>query len=262
MYLQDHHLKVIERLKERFQNDPRYLALLVGGSLVKGWGGVNSDVDILLIATEEEYARRATTDDLGYYNTEICDYPGGYVDGKVINETFLQDVAQRGSEPARAAFINVQIAFSHLPHLDKLLKKIPVYQEDEREAKMRSFYCQLQAHRWFIGEAEKRQSVYLMARATSDMVFYAARLLLAYNHMLYPYHKWLMRALEDAPDKPADFFPLAEALLRNGTTTNAQALWECINSFRDWNIPESWGVRFMHDSEWNWRDARAPLADW
>ena len=36
MYLQTHHLKVVERLKALLQNDPRYLALLVGGSLVKG----------------------------------------------------------------------------------------------------------------------------------------------------------------------------------------------------------------------------------
>ncbi len=262
MYLQAHHLRVIERLKALFQDDPRYLALLVGGSLVKGWGDVNSDVDIVLVVTEEEYARRAASDDLGYLNFDLCDYPGGYVDGKIVNEAFLHDVAERGSEPARAAFRNIQIAFSHLPHLEELLKRIPVYQEHEREAKMRAFYCQVQAHCWFVGEAEKRQSTYLMAHATSEMVFYAARLLLAYNRILYPFHKWLLRALEDAPEKPADFFALAETLLKNGTAANAQALWECINQFRDWNIHDSWGVRFMHDSEWNWREGRTPLADW
>jgi len=50
-------LRVIERLKETFQDDPRYLALLVGGSLVKGWGRENSDVDVMFITTDEEYAR-------------------------------------------------------------------------------------------------------------------------------------------------------------------------------------------------------------
>src|SRR5215831_19570096 len=153
MYLQLHHLQVIERLKGLFQDDPRFLALLVGGSLVKGWGDVNSDVDIVLVVTEEEYARRVATNDLGYLNWEICGYPDGYVDGKIVDEAFLHDVAQRGSEPARAAFRNMQIAFSHLPHLEELLKRIPVYQEEEREAKMRAFYCQVQAHCWFVKEA-------------------------------------------------------------------------------------------------------------
>lgn len=262
MYLQPHHLQVIERLKEIFQNDPRYLAMLVGGSLVKGWGSMYSDVDVMLVVTEEEYARRAANDNLGYYNTEICDYPGGYVDGKIINEAFLHDVARRGSEPARAAFTNVQIAFSHLPYLKELLAQIPVYQEQEREAKIRAFYCQVQAQRWFIDEAAKRQSLYLMTHATSEMVFYSARLLLAYNRILYPYHKWLMRVIEDAPEKPADFLPLAETLLKESTVANAEALWNCINTFRDWQITDSWGVRFVQDIEWTWRNGQPPLADW
>ena len=262
MYMQAHHLQVVERLKALFQDDPSYLALLVGGSLAKGWGSVNSDVDILLVVTDEEYARRVAIDDLGYINAEICDYPDGYVDGKIIDQAFLHEVAQRGSEPARAAFRGVQIAFSHLPQLAELLQQIPVYQEHERERKMRSFYCQVQAQRWFVGEAAKRQAVYLMAHATSEMVFYAARLILAYNHMLYPYHKWLMQAVEEAPEKPADFIPLAEALLKEGSVANAEALWNCINTFRDWQIHESWGVRFMHDSEWTWRTGQVPLADW
>jgi hypothetical protein len=54
MYLQAHHLKVVERLTALFQDDPRYLALLVGGSLVKGWVSVNSDVDVMLVVTENE----------------------------------------------------------------------------------------------------------------------------------------------------------------------------------------------------------------
>ena len=58
-------------------------------------------------------------------------------------------------------------------------------------------------------------------------------------------------------------FPdLAEALLREGTVDHAEALWNCINTFRDWQITDPWGVRFMHDSEWTWRSGRTSLADW
>lgn len=261
--MEAHHLRVIERLKEKFQNDPRYPALIVGGSLVKGWGGVNSDVDIMLVASDEEYARCVAEQDLWYFDREICDYPGGYVDGKVLDMQFLKDVAQKGSEPARAAFTNVFLAYSHIPGLDELLKQIPVYQEAEREAKMKAFYSQVQMLNWFVGEAEKRNSLYLMTHVTSEMVFYSARLLLAYNRILYPYHKWLMRALEGAPEKPENFLELAENLLKHGSVANAQALWECIKNFRDWNIPYAEGlINFMQESEWNWRDGRAPLQDW
>lgn len=263
MYLQPHHLQVIERLTEKFKDDPCYLALIVGGSLVKGWGTENSDVDIMLIATDEEYARRASNNHFWYYDAEICDYPGGYVDGKVFDLQFLRDVVQKGSEPARAAFTNVRVEFSHIPEIEELVKQIPVYQEADRVEKMRAFYSQVQMLNWFVSEAEQKQSIYLMTHATSEMVFYSARLLLAYNHMLYPYHKWLMRVVENAPDKPANFLELAEKLLREGSAANAQALWDCIRGFHDWNIPFEQGLmRFLEDSEWNWRDGRAPLQDW
>ncbi len=72
-----------------------------------------------------------------------------------------------------------------------------------------------------------------------------------------------MRAVEGAPDKPENFLELAEKLLKEGSAANAQALWECITSFREWNIPYEGGVmRFIQDAEWNWRDGRAPLQDW
>jgi hypothetical protein len=72
-----------------------------------------------------------------------------------------------------------------------------------------------------------------------------------------------MRVVESAPDKPENFLVLAETLLTHGSVDNANALWECISRFRDWNIPFDQGlVRFMQDSEWNWRNGRAPLQDW
>ena len=263
MYLQPHHIKVVERLTEQFKGDPRYPALIVGGSLVKGWGSVNSDVDIMLVATDEEYMRCAAQDNFWYYNAEICDYPGGYVDGKVINMQFLYDVADHGSEPARAAFTKVFLAYSRIPELAAFLPTIPVYQEAEREEKIYAFYSQVQMQNWFVNEAEQKQSLYLMAHATSEMVFYAARLLLAYNRMLYPYHKWLMQAVKDAQEKPDTFMELAEALLKEGNTANAQALWDCINAFYNWNIPFERGLaRFVKDTELQWRSGRAPLADW
>src|SRR5512143_2937769 len=109
-----HHQRAIDRVIDRFKGDPNYLALLIGGSLVKGYGDENSDVDFMLIATAEEYARCRLDRTLTYYSADLCDYPGGYVDGKIVDVAFLEEVADRGSEPARAAFEKVFVAYSHL----------------------------------------------------------------------------------------------------------------------------------------------------
>ncbi len=66
---------------------------------------MNSDVDIVLVVTEEEYTRRVARDDLGYYNSEICEYPEGYVDGKIINEALTYHIL---GKPDPTVAINVE----------------------------------------------------------------------------------------------------------------------------------------------------------
>lgn len=127
--LYPHHQRAVDRLIDRFKGDSNFLALLIGGSLIKGYGNQDSDVDFMLIATDEEYARRLPDRALTYYSTDLCDYPGGYVDGKIVNVAFLEEVADRGSEPARSAFENVIVSYSRVLQLEDLRDRITTYPE-------------------------------------------------------------------------------------------------------------------------------------
>ena len=160
-------------------------------------------------------------------------------EGKIINWQFLKDVAHHGSEPARAAFVGTFPIYSRLPGLEALLAQIPIYPENEREEKMKHFYSQVRADNWYAHDADRRGLHYLLVHSASEMVFYAARLLLAYNRILYPYHKWLMYEVEHAREKPENFLELVETLLNEQNSTNAQVLFECIDSFRDWHVTGS-----------------------
>src|SRR5688500_19876428 len=93
-----HHRQGIERLVEVLGDDPRFPALLIGGSLAKGWERPDSDIDVLLLATEEEFDRRLRTMDISYRNDDVADYPGGYAEGRIISRGFLVATAERGSE--------------------------------------------------------------------------------------------------------------------------------------------------------------------
>lgn len=258
-----HHERVVQRLVERLQNDPRFLALIIGGSVAKGWANDDSDVDILLVASDEEFARRLPSMDLSYYDPTIADYPGGYVDGKIIDLAFLHDVEDHGSEPARAAFLGAIIAYSHIPDLDALVASIPVYPEHEREAKMRAFAVQLTILNWYVGEAEKRQDHYLLSWTVNNMVLYGGRLILAYNRLLYPYHKWFMHQLRLAPLKPENLLDLIENLLQKPGAETARAFYESITTFQDWEVSLGQAsAEFTRNTEWNWRDGHPPLPDW
>ncbi len=260
--MREHHQRTLQRLVDHFQNDPAFPALIVGGSIARGWDKEESDVDIILIATEEEYAWRVPVRALTYFTTEFCDYPGGYVDGKVVNMGFLREVAEHGSEPARAAFSGAIIGYSRLPELDDLLRRIPVYPEEQRRARLQSFYAQVQALVWYVGEAENRGDRYLLQRMSADLVLFAGRLILAHNRILYPYHKWLFAELARAPEKPADMLALADQFLAAPSKQMAEQFSQCVLNFTDWEKPaEGWPARFMEDTEWAWRRGCAPLAD-
>ena len=113
--MQAHHRAVVDRLVERFGEDPRFPAMLVGGSIAKGWEREDSDVDVIMLATDEEYQRRKPERAFHYFTTDVCDYPGGYVDGKILDWQFLVEVAERGSEPARSAFVGAIVAYRGVP---------------------------------------------------------------------------------------------------------------------------------------------------
>jgi len=258
-----HHEQTIQRLTEHFQPDSNFLGLIIGGSVAKGWAAENSDVDFVLVATDEEFARRSASGELLYFSKDFTDYEGGYVDGKIENVGFLEEVADHGSEVARAAFVSTWLAYSHDDRLDPLIKRIPVYPEAEREAKMKSFYSQVVVGNWFISEAEKRRDRYLLTHAASEMALFGGRLILAYNRMLYPYHKWFTHELARAPQKPADFLDRFHWLLNAPSVASAQAFTDMLTAFHEWGVPfpETF-VNFTRDSEWNWRTQRAPLQDW
>jgi len=260
--MREHHKQTIEKVIDHFKNDEGFLALLISGSVAKGLEDAESDIDIMLIATDGEYQRRIASKDIHVVLRDICDYPGGYVDGKIHDVEFLEEVADHGGEPARFAFKDAIIGFCRDPRIEELLKKITTYPLHEKEQKLASFNSQIRVMLGFIAEAEKRKDIYYLNHAVKELALFGGRMILAHNNILFPYHKWFMHELRNAADKPDDIVELMEQLLGEPSKANADLFAECVLNFRQWPMPEpnEW-VRFMEDSEWNWRNGKAPVQE-
>ncbi|MBZ0308487.1 MAG: nucleotidyltransferase domain-containing protein, partial [Anaerolineae bacterium] len=63
-----HHQQAIDRLTAHFQDDSAFLALIIGGSIVKGLARPDSDIDFMLVATPDEYARRVQQNAFQYFS--------------------------------------------------------------------------------------------------------------------------------------------------------------------------------------------------
>lgn len=261
--IKPHHQRAIERLTEAYEDDPRFEALIVGGSVMKGYARDDSDVDFMLVATDEEYASRAASRDLLIYRTDLSDYDGGYVDGKVISKSFLEEVADHGNEPSRAAFVNAFLAFSRLPDLEHLLVRIPVYPEADRDRRIKTFYCLAFMGNWLMNEASRYDNRYGITRAASQLSLFSSRLILAHNRILFPFHKWMLKVVEESPEKPDEFLTRVRELLEKPSVDTAGPLFECVRSFRDWGVEDieayTW---FMTEVEWSWKNGTTPMEDW
>jgi hypothetical protein len=256
------HAETIDRVVEFFRDADGVEALLLGGSVAHGFARPDSDVDVLIVVSDEHHARLTRDGLLHFYNTELCTYPDGYVDGKYVPVSFLGEIAAKGSEPSRFAFQDARVLLSRLPGLEETLASIVRYPVEGKAVRLRRFAAQLEAWNWYTSEALKLGNPYLLGVSVSKLVLFGGRLILAHNELLYPYHKWFLRVLEDAADKPADLMPAISAIYAGPTAENLRRFYEMVHDFRDWGLADlPWPVQFMDDSELNWRSGFPPVDD-
>jgi len=113
MYL--HHKESIEKLKEYFIGQEGVAAIVLDGSVVKGNARPDSDIDAVIVVTEERFARLSAEGKFAEVIAGYCTYEGGYFDIKYKTKAFLQEAAIRASEPTRNAFVNAQTVYSTDP---------------------------------------------------------------------------------------------------------------------------------------------------
>ena len=260
--LQPQHERLIAGACERFSADPDLLGLIVGGSVAHGLASPSSDLDVMLVFSDTGAAARFEQGQFWVFDDTLAGCEGGYLDGKVITPAFIDEVAERGSEPARWAFEDAFVAFSRIDGLEARIAAAAVYPEQEREEKLRDFVSHVMLMEWFMGEAEKRRDRYLAGFAGSRLALYAGRTVLALNRMLYPYHKWFLHQLERAPSKPDGLLAQIDALLATPSVETASELASSVTAHAALDVSMQEAVtRFMRRSEWNWRDGRPPLED-
>jgi predicted nucleotidyltransferase len=257
-----HHIQSIQNVKEYFERDPQVLALLLSGSIAHGFESEASDVDILIFLPEEEYQKRLQMGQVTFFTLDLVTYRGGYVDGKYLSLDFVRQVAEKGSEPARFAFEGSQILFNRIEGFEEEIRRVVAYPVAEKAERIKRFHAQLEAWHWYCGEALRKENQYLLKTSVSKLILFGGRLILAHNEMLYPYHKWFLKVLERAKEKPSDFMACLQSLSAEPTPENIEAFYKTVKTFQSWDEnPYGWGAQFMLDSELNWMDGKTPVDD-
>jgi len=257
------HQRAINKLRERFIDDPRYLALIVGGSVAKGLAREDSDIDCSFVVSDEEWQRREAARDYWIFMDDICDYPGGYVEARAYSLDLLKEAAERGTEILRSQFFNAIVVFSHRPEIEEIVRRIGVFPEAEREEKLRTFFTLTWLWSYYTTAAERDGDPYLLAYASSNMAHFAGRVILVYNRMLFTSSKYLMRRVGEAPEKPENFLELMEEVVRRPCAKAAWDLLESVRRFLHWEIDYKLLCNtHIENVEWGWRKGRTGMAEW
>ena len=257
-----HHAQSMQNVTEYFQRDPEAQALLLGGSIAHGFETATSDVDIMIFVSDEDYEKRFAENRIHFFNTELTTYEGGYVDGKYSTHGFVKQVLDKGSEPARFAFSGSRVLINKLDGFADDVRQVAEYPVAEKAERIKCFYAQFEAWHWYCGEALRLQNQYLLGTSVSKFVLFSGRLILAHNELLYPYHKWFLKVLEQAKDKPAGLLENIHKVNKNPVLENIEVLYETVKAFRPWIEGDfSWPTQFMLDSELNWQGSTTPVDD-
>jgi hypothetical protein len=240
-----HHERAIAHASELLRRDPEVRALLLGGSIAHGFESPASDVDLLIVVSDPDHDARMREGRMQWSTAEACDWPGGYVEGKYVSPGFLAEVARAGSEPARFAFQDARVLFSDVAEIEPVLRAIARYPIETRDEKIRRFHAQFEAWHWYGHEALKRADRHLLSLAIARVVLFGGRMILAHNERLYPYHKWFLRVLEQAPARPPDLMERIAALHADPSQATLLGFWAVVKNFRAWEVRIAWPVRFL-----------------
>ena len=248
-----HQQKAREYIAEKFRQEEQVVALLFVGSIQHKFHDENSDIDMIIVLTNEAYAKRIAENHVHYYESAEQFYKGGYFDGHCFNLEYFQIASERANEPTRFYLHDAEVVFDHSNTIRRYIDMISIYDTERIREKTMRFLSQLEGWKWYFDEAHKKNNRYLMDLATSKMILFSARLILVDNKMFFPYHKWLLKCLEKAPRKPDGILRSIDKLLVDRTQEGVEELVGMIRSHKVWtNEPFNWCNHFINDIETLW----------
>lgn len=218
-----HHIESVEKLKEYFLSMQGLIAIVLDGSIVKGNARADSDIDAVLIVTEEKYRELAAQNRLAEVIAGHCTYEGGYFDVKYKTKEILRRAAQFASEPTRNAYVKARVIYSTDGEIAPLVEKIAAYPEHERADKIRCFNANLQLNRGYFLHCVGEENAYMRAHLAQEIVYSVYRLILAENRALFPCNRRLEEAVKACERRPENILQLGRAFLKEITVENCEA---------------------------------------
>jgi len=258
-----HHEKSIEYMKEYFREHGA-IAFILTGSVAKGTARIDSDLDCMVIVSEEEYAEKEKHNATTEIIDGLCAYEGGYFDVKYMTKEYLKDLAAKGSEPARNGFTKARILFCNDVEIEDIMPRIPVFQKKEKEEKLLSFYSNFWLnYHYFL----KSCSIdgYMKLHTISEIIYSIYRMALQENEILFDCNRRLEQQVETISEKTAELVKAGRKLESSQSIQDADIFVDKYMEITTYVPPENIAVvltRYSKDFQEWWREPGPNIKEW
>lgn len=233
-----HHIESLRRMEDYFRNQDGVLGVVFGGSVAQGRARPDSDLDAMVVVTEERYARLRDALRTCECIRGHCTYPEGYFDAKYMTLDYLRAAAERGNDPTRNSFVKSRVLFSRVDGLEDIVHRIQVYPVAKKRERIELFGSILMLSGGYLFDCawSERKDAYLAPRAACDAVYGGIRMLLARNEVFFPCHRNMLDYASRLADAPENIVGLANEFLAAPTPATRDAFTQAIIRHPGWEL--------------------------
>ena len=259
-----HHEESLAIMRRYFEEKPEVIALVFGGSIAKGNERPDSDLDAMVVIDDDVYAERVRTRTAVETISGLCTYEGGYFDVKYMTKDFLRAAADHASEPTRNAFVGSRVIFSRDPEIEGLVRRIPVFQEREREEKLLSFYSDFSLnYHYFLKSCHPEG--YMRLHAVGEVIYSLYRMILQERGVLFPCNRRLEETVAGLSEETAELTRLGRTLAGTQSMEDCDRFVACFERLSAWKPPEDYALvltTYARDFEQWWMEPRPNINEW
>lgn len=241
----------IKKLIKYVSTDNSILSLILCGSLAKGTETDQSDIDVFVVVTDERFNNEklhknyfwGTDFDFKEFNIEI--------DGKVIPKDFLSKVWKYGNESIKSTLYYSKLIYSIDSDIEDLLQYKSHTSEKEKSENIRKFYSLMKSCRY--SADDDLDNTLLVNKCIYDTIFYACRLVLSYNDVLFPCIKNLYKELNTCSKLPNNFIKLMNEVLNSYSFDKMVEFYDSVDDyFKDYRFDNKLRKGYVLENELFW----------
>lgn len=221
--------ETIEHLIKHVEKDESIIGLILCGSIAKGTETNKSDIDVFVVVTDERFNKEKVNKNY-FWGTDFDSKEFKVeVDGKIIPKDFLKKVWLFGNESIKNTLYYSKVIYSLDNEIEELLSNKTSILELDKAENIRKFYSLMKSSRY--SADDDLDNVLFFNKCVYDTVFYACRLVLAHNDILFPCIKNLSKELKNCKRIPKDFFVLMDDVLCSHSFEKLVLFYNCVNDY-------------------------------